>query len=632
MTGPTHSRWWALTVVAIVGYVGGMQAAARALDGAWSTVPLFEASRPDGLYLRLVVQPVTWLCGSLLFTFVPGWPWAAIWRGRDRVLPADRLLPFLCAAFALSVAAQIGAGTVVKWLWGPLDRLSYTVMLLTIIVAGWAIVMLRHRPSPMPGLTTENARTCGVALAAIGILVVAFWGKIIHEDFNGDGLEAFELARSLVQHPLPWWDIETTAGGYFSWHLTHPPLLAFLHLPALMLFGFTEASVRGVFVFTWLLTIPIAWVIVETGSTSPRASIRWLATLGLLPLVFNALFYSGTDDFSELAKCGEIVLLALAVAAVALLQRRHLALGVTFAVMASGIRWYGPVVMVTAVGLFAISDRRYRRALVSLLIALGAAGACALMLSAATGHLPIWLAQVRYESRGIIGGVAAYRAAPLSLAFHFLLFSGFLAPVVALMRWQDRTTRVLSWLCILVLVFVARSSLVANHYLVIAAYLPTLVLCRMLAQRPAGPGIRVAFAFGMGAILAASWCLLPTRIPVHNATSLIGRQTCLDASSYESAVALSSVADAIAADAGFLIGPHALAHYGRWMSSPASDCTYYISASPTWAPPTATRILQTNISTLWADPERRKGIMAMEVPQKNTYYRVPFLRAVITGR
>lgn len=629
---PPHSRWWALTVVVVVGYVGGMQAAARALDSAWSTVPLFEASRPDGLYLRMVVQPITWLCGSLLFTFVPGWPWAALLRRRDHALPADRLLPFLCAAFAISIAAQIGAGTMVKWLWGPLDRLSYTVLLLAIVATGWAIVMLRHRPSAMPGLTAGDVRACGAALAGVAILVVAFWGKIIHEDFNGDGIEAFELARSLVQYPLPWWDIETTAGGHFSYHLTHPPLLAFLHLPALLLFGFTEASVRGLFVFAWLLTIPLAWVVIETGSTYPRASIRWLAALGLLPLVLNALFYSGTDDFSELAKCGEIVLLALAVAAVALLQRRHLTLGVIFAVMASGIRWYGPVVMVTGVGLFAMSDRRYRRPLVGLLIALGVTGACALTLSAAAGHLPTWLAQFRYEFRGIIGGVAAYRAAPLSFAFHFLLFSGFLAPVVVLVRWQDPTTRVLSWLCILVLMFVSRSSLMANHYLAVAAYLPALVLCRMLAQRPVGRGVRIAWALGVGAVLAAGVGLLPTRIPVHNATSLIGRQTCLDASSYERAVALSSVAGSIAADAGFLIGPHALAHYGRWVSSPAPDCTYYISANPRWAPPTATQVVQTGISTLWADPGRRKGILAMEVPPKNAYYRIPFLRAVITGR
>ena len=43
------------------------------------------------------------------------------------------------------------------------------------------------------------------------VLTFALWPKLAHEGLNGDGTEAYELARSLGQNRLPRWDLERWA-------------------------------------------------------------------------------------------------------------------------------------------------------------------------------------------------------------------------------------------------------------------------------------------------------------------------------------------------------------------------------------------------------------------------------------
>ena len=111
------------------GYVAGMAVVAGAAGESWTSVALCEAGRQDPPFLRWTVLPITWLCGCLLMSVVPGWPWAAAlrWARSDA-------LSLLATAVAMSIATQIVAGTAFKILFPttPLDRLRYVLLLLLV--------------------------------------------------------------------------------------------------------------------------------------------------------------------------------------------------------------------------------------------------------------------------------------------------------------------------------------------------------------------------------------------------------------------------------------------------------------------------------------------------------------------
>src|SRR6185503_17188072 len=69
----------------------------------------------------------------------------------------------------------------------------------------------------------QGDATLAWTVVAIVALTVICWPKLAHEGLNGDGTEAYEIARSLESHPLPHWDMERWEGpGRFGTPAVNP--------------------------------------------------------------------------------------------------------------------------------------------------------------------------------------------------------------------------------------------------------------------------------------------------------------------------------------------------------------------------------------------------------------------------
>lgn len=628
-----------LAALVLLGYVLGMVVLAYATEGHWTTVRLSEPDREECWLLSLFVVPITWLCGWLLIGVVPGWPWVAA----SKRAPSGTL-PFLATAIAVSIIAQIAAGSLFKaFSSGPLDRLVYTALLVTIFAAGWLWLLLRRMDAQVfPDITKRTCFRTAAGICFVILVVICFSDKLVVEDFNDDGFESFQLAASVEQYLVPTADLEIDERMHYVWTMTHPPLLPYLHLPSLLLFGPNEASVRSLYLFCYLFLVPVILSLIEQPDRRPSIWVQLVALGGLGPFVLNSMFYAGVDpNFCDFAKAGEIALTTFALVSLLMLARGHLALAVVYAVLASGIRWHGVLIMLIPLIDYGLSGPRYWKAAAGFLGILFALGALVMALGAAGGLLPLWWAQFQLEGSQFtdVGPSLLRDGGPIGL--HFLLFTGFLAPAALMIPWQDRLSRSLSATTLGLLIVICLMALVTNHYFLPVVLLPTIVVCRMLEQSGRPRTIRLAAVACLGLQATAIWILVPTRTVIHTGARAVGKETCFLVDDFVEAVSLSPVifranVKWIFSEFSGKISNHAWVHYSTLSSAPQREFTYYVTDRPSRAPEgyeLVAELPRTDplpTSYLYGKAEGQRQFQQMNIPLKEKYYRFHFLRPIIS--
>ncbi len=566
------TRW---PVIVWLVYLAGVTATQYVTGAPWATVPIIDPVVAESWLLRIGLVIPTTVAGLALAYVLPAWPWARRRFGDDH-------LAVIAAAVIAAVVSHIVGTTVLKAAGVEITR----PVLLGLMVGTsllWTAAARR-----LPQASIPHGRTGAIIGLAVAAGVLLLWDKIAVEAFSGDAMEAFALARSLDTTFFPTWDLELTATGPWAWHLAHPPAGAFIHQPAILLLGAAEGTLRMVHMLAVGagMAVSLCWLPRATPAVSPR--LKELAVVALwLPVAVSSLYYSGVDLFSDLGKCGELLVLLGGLSSGALALRGHRSLALAVAMLTCGIRWYAPVYILIGAVAFAAAGLIRWRDTATLAAGLVAMAALAAAMFVGAGHGPLITAQFSYEHLGLLDGDPAYRTALKRITAHLWLFSGGLLPLLAFAPRFDRAGRALSFLTLGYFAFVLRSTVVASHFLTPIALLPGLAALRFASEREHGARWITA---GMAIALLATLVLWPTDARIVTAPRELGRHTCLVAASDRAAVTLArAVLPGLTNDTQLDVGPHVLAWYAA--SHDDGHCAYLATMAPDGTPHVVERLV-----------------------------------------
>ncbi len=251
ITKPARSRGWpVLLLMMAVGpmlYGAGMGAAllGNRLPVAVLIKTVAAVVTPVGAILLLWVVP--WLLGTLAFRRIESRRATA---GAWSLAANSAALILVCLILRNTVGIGRG-GFLASWL-------VWTVVLSILACErGQCVAELR-------GLWRRWGLGLMIGVAAVTAAVVLFQREHFAQCFNGDGIETFELARSLQHHLLPYWEMEWV--GRFGTDVTNPSLINSYWTCALqLLLGETELATRLPYWVWWLGIFATALHMVSPG-------------------------------------------------------------------------------------------------------------------------------------------------------------------------------------------------------------------------------------------------------------------------------------------------------------------------------------------------------------------------------
>ena len=494
-----------------------------------------------------------------------------------------------------------------------IDRLSFFV--------GWmawsgALFLAAWKPASAPGKIGTLWRRWGpamlIGLVAVILATVLFCREQFVQCFNGDGTWAFELARSLTGHFLPYWEIEPS--GRFGTVIGNPALVNPYWTCALqLLLGEVEVATRLPFAVWWLGVFAVALWIVRPGD----APAKWLPAIPLAMLMFLATiwytFYVGyypymTDLADQGVADGLFTLLLLL--ALDCLRQKDLAGWVVLMALASLVLYAGPVMFVlTAASALVWHPVPPARAVKATIAGALAAAGIALFYVVwgwSDGSLAEWPSTLRMEYVDkYFAPVSRWRSG-LLFGGYFLLGCGAI-PAVGLLRplWRKNNTeqREVAWertvatVAIAYLLIIMGAGCKNLHYLGPLLPIP-LILWLKLPQRPshrkdmqmpfravAGYGLRTcppppagravtgwATALAAGGGLAVSLYLCwPASRPLFTLNRDLGAITTFQTDSYEEACHWARISRELydAGQIGWYVGRHTWVQYSEPDADPA---------------------------------------------------------------
>lgn len=489
----------------------------------------------------------------------PGVSLACLWSARTK---REIGTHFLAVAFVLGTAFIVGFGLLHSALYGHAPG---RVAWLVVLVACAALGAVFARAGDSLGAFRESLVLLGATLA-LGFLL---WPKLAHESLNGDGTEAYELARSLSSHPLPYWDLERPEGeGRFGTPVVNPfPTNAFLSHSRMTLVGFGELAPRASALTSWLLAIVFA---VQSSfsrvpaTPSARAYVLAVAVLqGIWALVFVG-YDPVVADMAELAAT-DLLATVLFLAGVLLIRSGEERLAVVSFLLGAGVLYASTIWALGFLMAWTLITRKRGPALLwcaSFTIAVVGG----VWWGAHTGDLADWVRQIRSEYAGDFFG-SGDRARKSPFVFLLVAATGGL-PLVALVRWRrlDPALRALLAVLVFYVLLVFSGARINLHYL---TPLPFFFLAPALAVASARE-LKVATAV---VVLTTALCW-PSGYRIHREAQELGRITWLDGVGVEEAsLAGDLIYDAFATPGTtkrFEIGKHTFVRYASDLGQPGA--------------------------------------------------------------
>lgn len=261
--------------------IAAVSARATALAPTWSS----DADRALLLLFGLA--------GVSIALLVPALAWASALAGTQL-----RAASLFHRAFMLNLLQATLFVSVYKAFAGSVPSRTAFIAWQALIAASGLGVLARARVRSTVA-PLDNVRPALTGVLVILLVLPAFlWGKIFVEDGSGDGIEAFEFARSLATHQLPYWDLENGYYGFYPQFM----LFAYPAQLACIAIGETEAAVR-LPVFFYLLGIYLVSVeLVRAGRRRLSwAEISLLLTAAVFFVIYHA-YHSTYEVVSDLAE------------------------------------------------------------------------------------------------------------------------------------------------------------------------------------------------------------------------------------------------------------------------------------------------------------------------------------------
>lgn len=262
--------------------------------------------QPDHALLLYVAAPAVVVASFVLF-LMPGLLLLAA-AGR-----AGRAEEWLVRAFAVSVGLTLAIGTATRLVAGlPLPPGAYPLAwIVTTAVAGLVLAARAGagRTPPLPFADGQWRRLLAPALCAF-VAVALLVPKLFWENFNLDGIEAFEFGRSLGRHWLPYWEIRDGVFGFYHNFV----LFAFVNHWFTDLFGPLEAAARVPFVLFLVLLFPLLTLLIELAAAArldarERAALWFGLALFALVQVYDTNYEPFYADIAEMAATDTLGLL-----------------------------------------------------------------------------------------------------------------------------------------------------------------------------------------------------------------------------------------------------------------------------------------------------------------------------------
>ena len=432
------------------------------------------------------------------------------------------------------------------------------------------------------------------ASIAVVVLTFALWPKLAHEGLNGDGTEAYELARSLGQNRLPRWDLERWAPpGRFGTPAVNPFLTNSLMVrSAMTLAGQSELSARAL-----LVPVFVVAIIAVAGTTRSRELSAWIyvAAVGLLYLLWNSYYVGYEPAFSDLAEPAATDTLTVALLASGALElaRGRLGLSIAAFVLAAGILYSAPVLVGAALLFIAATDRKLgSRPLLTWAGALGCLLLLGLIAGFQTGDLGDWLRQIRAEYVDDFVGRGT-RQPGLPLLGLALLATGGLPLVVVTRRRSVPVVPAAFFFAATVYLLIVLASAEKNlHYLAPVAFLMAPAAIAVSRRRE-----RIAASLVIAVAFLLSW---PNDLSVHRETVELGRDSCVLGLDYETAVLGADVIYEALGRPGrhghFAVGKHTFVRYALELKG--DDCRLVLSDG---APPGTSIVARGRLTLASAD-------------------------------
>lgn len=423
-----------------------------------------------------------------------------------------------------------------------------------------------------PANGSQRDAVLGWSLLAIVALTGIMFPKLAHEGLNGDGTEAYELARSLEAHPVPRWDLERWDGpGRFGAPAVNPFLTnSYLVWTGMALMGRGELAARLPLVPAVVIAAMLAGAL---ASRPGRSGWGYLLAVAGLYVLWNAYYVGYEPPFTDLAEpaATDTLMVALWLAGFAEILAGAEWVGVGSLVLAGFVLYSAPVLTVPALAALGVQgSRRWRPFLLYCGAGALAAGA-ALAHGAASGDLADWVRQVRSEYWYDLVDQTR-RSATGRFAVLLFLLTGAL-PLVAVARWRSLSVPSRALLCAagVYLGLALLSSYKNLHYLA-----PLPFLLAPPALEAAGPRWRVAATAVVAAAFFLSW---PTTAAIHRETVELGRRSCVEGLSYEEASLAGDVVYRAFAPTGqterFAVGKHTFVRYALELGG--KDCVLRLS-------------------------------------------------------
>jgi hypothetical protein len=239
---------------------------------------------------------------------------------------ARRLEELLLFGFAGSLGLCALLGTAAKLALGlPLGRFAFFLLWVAtaILLATLLIARARKHPPVMPWMRAGDRRRLAQIAAFMWLAVALLVPKIFWENFNVDGVEAFEFGRSLTWHLFPSWAVQDGVFGLYHNFV----LFAYPNHWFISLLGPLEAAARLPFVLYVGLLFAALALLVEHASARPLApaeeGVLWLA-LALYTVVqaYNTNYDPFFADLAETAATDTLWVLCFLAALYALWANR----------------------------------------------------------------------------------------------------------------------------------------------------------------------------------------------------------------------------------------------------------------------------------------------------------------------
>jgi hypothetical protein len=203
---------------------------------------------------------------------------------------------WILTAFALSILTISGITACLQSLLGVPIRgrmFCYLVGLISLVCFGLLLFRIFSGFPIRWGLNQPRSTSTLVSMALIPfLLLIIFAPKFFFENFNGDGIHAFEASRLLLVQPLPFWP--TSAGDIASFPGVTSMLIAYPGSWFIRTFGEIEASAR---LPVLLYLVVLFCVIIELAELQREKLLRiedkGLIWLGLI-IYFIVMAFSAT--------------------------------------------------------------------------------------------------------------------------------------------------------------------------------------------------------------------------------------------------------------------------------------------------------------------------------------------------